>query len=166
MIITFSKKMESTNEVVLVVLIALISYFIKIPAVLINDAILENLGITNTILLSDQQIPELTFMSFFFSVLIAPSVETFVAQYIPIKIAKRFSLRRIVIVSLSAFVFMLLHLPVIGFMFPAFCIGLVLAWFYLIKMEKDPLKAFILVTASHSLHNLLAFFTVFLVQVV
>jgi membrane protease YdiL (CAAX protease family) len=159
-----SNKLASLNDVVLVILIAFIAYFIKIPAVMINETLLNKLGITQTLFMSDQQIPEITFISFFLSVLIAPSAETFVAQFLPIKLARKFSANIFLTLIFSSFVFSLLHLPVIGFLFPAFCIGIIFAWFYVVREAQDPLKAFILVSASHSLHNLIAFLTVLILQ--
>lgn len=139
------------------VIIALLGTVVKIPGSIIGDALIESFGITNPIFNSSEQIGEPTLAYFLMAILFAPIFETFLAQFLPLKIAGRFTRSDNTKIIISATVFSLMHLPVLGFLLGAFFVGLVFAWGYIIKSKEKTSHAFWLIAGSHALMNLIAF---------
>lgn len=151
------KKLENTNEIIFVIVIALIALAIKIPGTIIGDLLLVIFNLNRPPFISDLQIPEITIIDFISSIIIAPPLETVLGQLLPILIVSKFTNKNSIKIIISAIVFALWHLPVLGFLPGAFLIGVVFSWALIVKLNQSRFKAFFLVTLSHLLHNLIAF---------
>lgn len=154
------KRIESLNDISFVIIIALIAFFIKVPGILIGDFLVRLIGLTNPQFVSDQQIPLMSAVDFVTAVIVAPPIETFFGQFLPISIVGKFTNRNSVKIFFSAIIFSLSHLPVLGFLIGAFLIGMIFSWGYIIKSKQSKKKAFLLITLIHGLHNLIAFLLV------
>lgn len=97
---------------------------------------------------------ESMFFQFVGSVLLAPLLETLIYQTAPILILRKYSSARPAIIILaSSILFAVGHDYDISYIFYAFLIGLLLAYSYVIYLEKT-VSAFWVVAAIHSLRNL------------
>jgi membrane protease YdiL (CAAX protease family) len=91
------------------------------------------------------------------AVLLAPLLETLIFQAVPILILKKYTgFRPGTVVLVSSFWFAAAHSYSIAYVFYAFLIGLLLAYSYVIYVEKA-VSAFWVVAAIHSLRNLFSF---------
>ncbi len=151
------KRIESGSSVTFVLAIAFLSILVKIPGSILGDFLVKSIGLGQAPYLSDQQIMKIDIFHIITAILIAPPIETFLGQALPIKIISKFSNSKRVQIIASALVFSLSHLPVLGFLFGAFFVGIVLSWGYIVKSKESKTKAFWLITLSHSIHNLIAF---------
>ena len=88
---------------------------------------------------------------------VAPLVETFLFQYLPIEILKK-KLSRGYLLIFSSALFGLSHFYSIPYMLKTFFIGLVLAASYIFWIQQKPHK-FIITVAIHSLFNSIVTFT-------
>jgi membrane protease YdiL (CAAX protease family) len=84
----------------------------------------------------------------------APLLETFVGQWIPIRLTWFFSRRWSVLLLVSATVFAAQHLHVgfSGFLF-TFPVAFLLSWSFLVYREYSRWRAYWVTAAIHSLHN-------------
>jgi hypothetical protein len=94
--------------------------------------------------------------TFIVGVVLGPPVETLLTQWLPIKVASRFTTRQEIQITVSALVFALLHLQPIRILW---CLptGFILAWIFVSKRSHSFKRAFWLTTALHALHNILVF---------
>lgn len=88
---------------------------------------------------------------------VAPLVETFLFQYLPIEILKK-KLSRGYLLIFSSALFGLSHFYSIPYMLKTFLIGLVLAASYVFWIQQKPHK-FIITVSFHSLFNSIITFT-------
>jgi hypothetical protein len=149
-------KLSKTKQIIIFTTLAIV---LKVPFILAMAQILDMLNLAHIeIFSSNIQIPSITVPDFLLGVVVAPIVETFLAQYVPIQLAKKAFLSNFYVVLISATAFAILHLPVIEFVPGAFVVGLVLAYFYLIRLNTKGTKdAFLSTSLVHALHNLVAF---------
>jgi len=90
-----------------------------------------------------------------FGIIIAPIIETFVAQHIIIKFLSSFkalAYKKYLIIILSSIVFGIGHTQSVSYMIMTFAIGLLLAYSYLVFMNR-PQSAFWTTALIHSLRN-------------
>lgn len=103
--------------------------------------------------------------SVFMVVVAAPILETVIFQHGVIRLSNRLPIfrgKRSVLILLSATAFGLSHWEPVFYVFHTFLVGLLLAYAYILKMER-PSEAFWTVTAIHALRNLISFTLGFLV---
>ncbi|OGK52492.1 hypothetical protein A3B02_01995 [Candidatus Roizmanbacteria bacterium RIFCSPLOWO2_01_FULL_42_14] len=136
-----------------------LAFIIKIPAGIVGGLIVQSLGIHNPLFLAMQQEPVLSISDTFIAIIFAPIIETLFAQYLPIEIGKKFIHIKRNLIVFSATIFMIMHFPVIEFFPSAFMIGLILGWAWIQKKEEGLIKAFVIVTLIHALHNTLVTLT-------
>lgn len=153
----FFENLQKRNDTVFTISIALIALIIKIPGVILGDILLTSLGLSYPLFSTDMQVPQINAIDFIGAVIVAPPIETFLGQFLPITILRRFTKNNKILITFSALIFSLLHLPVLGFLFAAFSIGLLFSWGYIVKLKYGRKKAFFLITLSHAIHNLIAF---------
>lgn len=139
-----------------IIKLALIAFLIKIPAGILGYYLIDYLNINSPLISASLQEPSLTLGDVFFAILLAPVFETLVSQMIPIETAMRFTHKKQFLIITSALLFMVLHFPVIEFFPSAFAVGYILAWAWIEKRKLGILRAFVIVTLIHSLHNALA----------
>lgn len=94
----------------------------------------------------------------FYSIIIAPPIETLLFQYAPIKFFGTYSFlnkRKGLIITISALLFGVCHTSSLYTMIYAFHMGFVIASFYMITDKNK--NAFMHTTILHSLFNLILF---------
>ena len=160
----FIKWLTITNSFNFIVVLSLVSIIIKIPGTIIGDLIVNLIGFNLPPFSSNTQTAELNIFHYVTLILIAPFFETLIGQYIPIKLLSKFIKSNKLIIILSALVFSFLHLPVLGFLLGAFLVGVVFSWGYILKTKKKGSKPFLIIMLAHGLHNLIAIFAVYLLQ--
>lgn len=163
-ILRFDKFLRSLNDLHFILIITGLSIFVKIPGGAIGDAITYLLGINYGVFSSDVQLPEPGVEFAVYAWLIAPVIETFLGQFMPIAILNRFTKNTGYKVFVSAFIFSLGHLPVIGFLPTSFLIGLILAWAFIIKAKESKKKAFLITVIIHSLVNMVPLLALFAID--
>ena len=149
----YFRKLEKASTIRFIIVLALIAFFSKIPMGMIGAMIIEIFGLDNPLYSSSLQTPTLTAGDIFLAIVIAPILETLIAQMAPIELLSKFTKNTKVLIISSATVFMLFHYPVIEFFPSAFVVGLVLAWAWIVKRPLGLGKTFLIVTLIHSLHN-------------
>lgn len=93
---------------------------------------------------------------FIFVVFIAPIVETFVFQFIPIKVLQRKVKSNVAIVIVSSLLFALAHLSSYTYAFSNLLGGTVLASTFIIAARKK-FPAYLCTASVHTLNNLIVF---------
>lgn len=138
---------------------SVLALFLKAPFILATEWLLNKVGLgNNKILSANMQIPDITSWVFYMSVFIAPIFETLLAQTLPILACQRLKFSTTTTVLISAGIFSLMHLPVLGFLPGAFIIGIIFAIVFLAAQKKHGKNsAYFTTAAAHSLHNLYAF---------
>lgn len=99
-----------------------------------------------------------SFLRGFYSIIIAPPIETLLFQYVPIKFFETYSFlnkRKVLIISISAILFGVFHNSSLYTMIYAFHMGFVIATFYVITDKNK--NAFVHTTILHSVFNMLLF---------
>jgi len=95
---------------------------------------------------------------FISAIVLAPFVETIIANYMFIKILTKFTKNTILIITISSIIFALFHCYNIIYMIYAFFSGLILNYFFLrIKQKQNNYSAIIMTTLLHFLYNLTGF---------
>jgi hypothetical protein len=152
------RKLEKESTFIFILKIAAVGFVLKGIVGGLTDSIFSYLG-WDVYFFGDLdiQIPEISIADFFLLIAFAPLVETAVGQWIPISIARRFGWSERKQVIISALVFMVLHYPVLVFFPSAYLLGLFLGWAWLLKEKKGKKEAFLVTSAIHALHNLMAF---------
>ncbi|TDB62320.1 CPBP family glutamic-type intramembrane protease [Arundinibacter roseus] len=92
----------------------------------------------------------------FVSVSIAPLIETFLAQYLPFVILRRYTQDLILIYVLSATLFAVGHTYSNWYMIATFVIGFIFIGLFAVLSKKGKYIAFWGVTGVHALSNLIA----------
>ncbi len=149
-------KIADFGSISFILTLTFVIFAVKIFGNKISFAILESFQLTISGSLIDNQVPGFTVGVFIVVVLVSPFLETFVAQFLLVRLVVRIFKSTKLAIVISALLFSLAHYPAVGFFIPAFLIGVVLAWGYIVKLERKQ-KAFILINVVHSLHNLLIF---------
>jgi len=114
---------------------------------------------TNHLPASDyQEIADLTTL-FLLLCVIAPILETIIAQWLPITLLKKFISNINLIIGIDALLFTLAHYWIYGFFYIPVILpsALVLAWSFYLYRKKSFSKAFWITSAIHGLHNFTAF---------
>lgn len=93
---------------------------------------------------------------FLLSVLIAPPLETLIAQFFPFLLLRRFTNKLLLIYISSAFLFALGHTYSSWYMAATFFIGLVFVGLFAVLVKKGKNIAFWGVTFVHAFSNLIA----------
>lgn len=98
-----------------------------------------------------------TLLLFFLGCVVAPIVETFIGQWIPIRVMYYFTNRisAILIVSALFFAAQHLHVGLSGFVY-TFPIAVLLSWSFLVYRQRSRWEAYWVTAAIHSLHNFIA----------
>lgn len=156
------KSIQKSNTLVFILTITFAAIIVKVIGTLIGDALIVHFLPKSPAFSSNNQLAKITFSDFMLSVIIAPPLETFLGQYLPIKIIGKFTNDDRIKIILSACIFAFLHLPVLGFMLGAFFVGVVYAWAYIVRNKLKKSDAFLVVAQSHALQNLLSFLVVLL----
>jgi hypothetical protein len=156
--------LTKTNSFNFIIVLTIASILVKIPGTLIGNFLLTSAGLNHPPFSSDQQLAKLTLAFFITAVILAPLFETTIGQYLPFKIIGKFTKSKKLTIILSALIFSLIHLPVIGFLLSAFLVGLIFSWGYVLKTTDKNNKPFVLITISHSIHNLIAFIAAYFMR--
>lgn len=140
-----------------------IAFLMKLPLGILGYFVIFILGLTAQLYSATNQIPILVPDEVFLGIAIAPLLETFIGQMIPITLGKYMTTNKWLLVLLSSTLFMILHYPVIEFFPSAFGVGVILAgtWIHYSSKfsENNPIRhAFIATTLVHAFHNTLAVF--------
>lgn len=146
-------KIAKLPTVKFVIVVALLAFLVKIPAGVVGSLFVHIFGLTNPLFSSSIQEPTNTIGDILLAVVLAPFIETFLAQLLPIEIIKKFLSNSKVVIIISSLVFMLMHYPVLEFFPSAFMVGLILAWAWTVKRDLGLMKTCIIVSLIHSLHN-------------
>lgn len=142
-------------NVVYIIRYALIAFVIKVPFGILGAYLVNVFGLHNPIFSAVAQEPTFTFEDIVLAIVLAPFIETVIAQLVPLEVCRRLFKSTKVCIVLSASFFMLMHYPVVEFFPSAFAVGCVLAWCWMDKRELGLAKITLLVTLIHSLHNAL-----------
>ncbi len=144
------KKLKELSPFVFVVVMTILSFVFILPFLPVLYALEAFLGP-----MSGPSIMEKTLLHQIITlVLLAPLFETLIFQTVPILFLKSHSrLKPWVIILVSSLLFGATHSYSFAYIFFAFLVGLVLAYSYLIYLEKN-VSAFWVVTAIHSLRNM------------
>lgn len=159
------RSLQKSNTFVFILSITFIAVLGKIVGDLIGNTLITYFFPKTLIFNSSQQIPTITFSDFLFTVIIAPPLETFLGQYLPIKILGKFTKNDTIKIIVSASIFGLMHLPVLGFLLGAFFVGIVYSWAYIIRHKQKKSDAFLVVAQSHALQNLISFLLVLFLSI-
>jgi len=152
----YLKKLKGYSPIRFILTVALIAFFIKIPFGILGSIIVDLLHLNNPINLSVMQEPTLTIGDTILAVAIAPFIETIIGQIIPISLVMKIMKSKKWAIIISAGVFMTFHYPVYEFFPSAFAIGALLSLAWMVKKDEiGYLKAFIMISLIHSLHNVL-----------
>lgn len=155
----YFKKLQTVSNIRFVITVALIAFFIKIPFGILGSIIVDLLNLNNPNNLSIMQEPTLTLEDMILAVGIAPFLETIVGQILPIALVRKVTRSNMWAIIVSAMVFMAFHYPVYEFFPSAFAIGVLLSWAWMVKRKIGFMKAFIMISLIHSLHNVLVAIT-------
>ncbi|MBP7859756.1 CPBP family intramembrane metalloprotease [Patescibacteria group bacterium] len=148
---------KSFNYLQSILELSLLAFIIKLPLSFLGMFLVQALGIEGIDIFSaNMQIPEITYEAFILGVFWAPVIETLIAQSLVLFLLSRLGFGTNFKVFFSAFIFALMHLPVIEFLPSAFGVGFFLAITYLSKDSKKYLP-YISTVLVHALHNALAF---------
>jgi len=153
----FQRTKNYSNIRFIVELVAL-SFALKtslaILLVTLPDSLINIDGRSNTEIAAQEGL----WLLFLAAVILAPTLETIIGQWLPIKVASLFTNNKTRIVLFSALFFSSLHLSWDGLttFLAALPGGLVLAWSFLIKQEKSFYEAYWVTAAIHGLANLVS----------
>jgi hypothetical protein len=159
------KSLQKRGTFVFILSITALAIFGKVLGGLIGNHLVVYFFPTKPSFNSTNQIPHITFFDFLYTVIIAPPLETFLGQYLPIRIVEKFTKNDNVKIGVSASIFALIHLPVLGFLLGAFFVGIVYAWAYIVRRKQKKSDAFLVVAQSHALQNLISFLLVFFLNI-
>ena len=155
-------KLEKSSNLRFIITLACIAFIIKLPFGILGSIIVDLFHLNNPLYRSVMQEPTLTVQDMILAVGIAPFLETILGQIIPIALISKVTSSKRIILTTSALVFMILHYPVIEFFPSAMAIGYLLAWAWTVKRKSGFIKAFIMISLIHSLHNVfVSLFAVF-----
>lgn len=135
------------------VITALIAFIIKIPAGMLGSMVADIAQLTNPLYSASMQEPVLTRVDITTAVLIAPIIETILGQMLPIELLRTRTTKKSILIGTSAFLFMIMHYPVLEFFPSAGAVGIVFAYAWVQQREISVRTAFWGVTLSHALHN-------------
>lgn len=152
-------KLKALSTPVFIIVMTMLSIVIILPFLPLFYALERFIGpMGGPSLMQDKLIDQ-----FIFGVLLIPLLETLIHQTAPIILLKKYTrLKPGTIILVSAILFGAVHFYSVSYIFYAFLIGLILAYAYMIYLEKNA-SAFWVVAAIHSLRNL---FSLGLLQVV
>lgn len=162
------KCLDALHPLFLTALVTAATFVVSILAGLIAAVLEHVLGIVIATSSSAENIlgtAGFSVFSVFMVVAVASILETLIYQYGVIRlinILPIFRGKRSVLILLSATAFGLAHWEPIFHVFHTFLLGLLLAYTYVLKMER-PREAFWIVTAIHAMRNLISFTLAFLV---
>ena len=148
-------KLKETSNVRFIVILALLAFVVKVPGGILGTIFVSLFDLTDLQYSAFIQEPTFSGEDMFLAIVFAPFLETLMSQMIPIEMILRTIKGRYLAIIGSAFVFMLMHYPVLEFFPSAFLVGMVFAWAWVVKRDLGLKKAFIIVTLIHSLHNAL-----------
>lgn len=97
-----------------------------------------------------------TLFKFFIIVFFTPLIETFLLNFLPYQIFKRFIKKNVIIIILNALIFAVLHHYSYTYMVMTFIGGIFLNFFYVACVYKKHF-AFLLTTLLHAVYNLIGF---------
>lgn len=149
------KKLLDKSNVHFIIVLALVAFFVKIPAGIVGSALVWLFELSNPLFSAVAQEPTFSNGDLWLAIVWAPLIETVLGQMIPMELLGR----KFLIVNskfkifVSATLFMLMHYPVVEFFPSAFAVGIVLAWAWAQKRPLGLWKTFVIVTLIHSLHN-------------
>lgn len=87
---------------------------------------------------------------------VGPLIESFAGQLLPIIMGGFIIKNKYLLILLSSTIFALGHRG--SFFLPSFAIGLVLATSFVVQKKKSLVKAYVLTTSIHIVHNLMTSF--------
>lgn len=149
------KKLIQKSTVHFIVVLALVAFFVKIPAGIIGSALVHMFDLSNPLFSAAAQEPTFTRSDLWIAIVWAPLIETLLGQLVPIEILGLVVRDARVKIMASALLFMAMHFPVVEFFPSAFAVGIVFAWAWVVKRPLGLWKTFAIVTLIHSMHNAL-----------
>lgn len=158
--------LKNTNNFYFIVVLSTLAIILKMFFATLTVNLLNFSGISVPDWASlENQIPEITVTMLYVAVFFAPVFETLVSQTLPILGIGALTKNTKILMFSSAFIFAILHFPVVTFFLTAFILGLIFAWAFIVKKEQyGVIKATFIVILIHLLHNLSAFGFVYLTQ--
>jgi membrane protease YdiL (CAAX protease family) len=147
----YLEKTKSYSPLRLIVELTLVAFVLKILVAILLAPFAASMGAQKLLAAHNPMSPALLIAV----LIIAPLSETLMLQWLPIRIASRFTARPAVIVSISAFLFAAAHVNPFhaAIILP---LGFILAWVFFIKRQESALTAFWVTTGVHAFHNSLA----------
>jgi hypothetical protein len=158
-IINFLQKLEKSGNTSFILKLTILSMLVKVPGAIIGDFLVNLVGISSQQYLSVEQMARTDISSFITAVIIAPPIETFFGQFLPLLIMSRIVKSDKARIIISALIFSLSHLPVLGFLPAAFFAGLIFSWGYVVK-SKNQKGVFWIISCTHCLQNFLSYLLV------
>lgn len=105
-----------------------------------------------------------TLFKFFTIVFFTPLIETFLLNFLPYQIFKRFIKKNVIIIILNALLFSVLHHYSYTYMVMTFIGGIFLNFFYVACVHKKHF-AFLFTTLLHAVYNLIGFILIDIFEV-
>ena len=156
MLLLYYKKWKGLNSFSFIIITTVLILVLMIPIALV----------LNILDINDEDIGGIDFENYSFfvffilTVIIAPIIETFIGQVIPIKIARNLLEKKIFVLLLSAFFFSAMHIGYsIWYGFLVFPMGFILAETFIIFEERRE-SSFWITASVHSLKNLIAIISI------
>ena len=151
----YFERLQAGSTIKFIIVLALIAFFIKVPAGIVGALLIQFFDLTNPMFSSVAQEPTFTPDDMFLAIVFAPVIETLLGQLLPIELLRRVVKSPTILITLSSLLFMALHYPVLEFCPSAFAVGCVFAWAWVAKRDLGWLRAGTIVTLIHSMHNAL-----------
>lgn len=86
--------------------------------------------------------------------IIAPTWETMVGQWLPIALVRKVTSKKWVAILLSSLFFAVIHEDILKI--TGFAVGLILSYTFVTRLAKDKFEAFAMTASIHFFHNLIA----------
>ena len=148
-------KIRKLNTVKFILTMTVVAFVVKIGTYLAVALIGEYTGSRLLLDMTSEEVDyDFGIELLYGALIIAPVWETIVGQWVPIYISKILFKANWIAILLSSLFFAVLHDT--GAILTGFSVGVILAWSFLQKREKDRFEAFAITSAIHFCHNGLA----------